>query len=150
MQSCGELNEFMPILTATNGLAYCVLKGQLSCHKGAAVCQDTRVLGGQGLTEGQLGRATGGLAGQGYRGPVGEGYRGQLGRATGAGGWGYRGPAAQGYRGASWAGLQGAAGQGYRGTAGQGYRGAAGQGYRGGQLGRATGEGSWAGLQGDL
>ena len=48
MQSCSELNEFMPILTATNGLAYCVLKGQLSCHKGAAVCQDTGALGGQG------------------------------------------------------------------------------------------------------
>ena len=67
MQSCGELNEFMPILTATNGLAYCVLKGQLSCHKGVAVCQDTGALGGQGYR---------GLAGQGYR-------EASLGRATG-------------------------------------------------------------------
>ena len=57
----------MPILTATNGLAYCVLKGQLSCHKGAAVCQDTGALGGQGYR---------GLAGQGYR-------EASLGRATG-------------------------------------------------------------------
>ena len=60
MQSCSELNEFMPILTATNGLAYCVLKGQLSCHKGAAVCQDTGALGGRGYREASLGRATGG------------------------------------------------------------------------------------------
>ena len=91
MQSCSELNEFMPILTATNELAYCVLKGQLSCHKGAAVCQDTGVLGGQGYR---------GIAGQGYReaswaglqgaswarlqGLAGHSYRGgQLGRATG-------------------------------------------------------------------
>ena len=58
MQSGSELNEFMHILTATNGLAYCVLKGQLRCHKGAAVCQDTGALGGQGYR---------GLAGQGYR-----------------------------------------------------------------------------------
>ena len=83
MQSCSELNEFMPILTATNGLAYCVLKGQLSCHKGAAVCQDTEALGGQGYR---------GLGGQGYRGLAGQGYRGAAG---------------QGYRGASWAGLEG-------------------------------------------
>ena len=67
MQSCSELNEFMPILTTTNGLAYCVLKGQLSCHTGAAVCQDTGALGGQGYR---------GLAGQGYR-------EASLGRATG-------------------------------------------------------------------
>ena len=97
MQSCSELNEFMPILTATNGLAYCVLKGQLSCHKGAAVCQDTGALGGQGYR---------GLAGQGYmeaswaglQGATGASWAGlqggQLGRATG-------GPAGQGYRGAS-------------------------------------------------
>ena len=83
MQSCSELNEFMPILTATNGLAYCVLTGQLSCHKGATVCQDTGALGGQG-----------------YRGLGGQGYRG-------LGGQGYRGLAGQGYREASWAGLQG-------------------------------------------
>ena len=83
MQSCSKLNEFMPILTATNGLAYCVLKGQLSCHKGAAVCQDTWALGGQG-----------------YRGLGGQGYRG-------LGGQGYRGLAGQGYREASWTGLQG-------------------------------------------
>ena len=84
MQSCSELNEFMPILTATNGLAYCVLKGQLSCHKGAAVCQDTGALGGQGYR---------GLGGQSYRGIAGQGYReaswaglqgGKLGRATGS------------------------------------------------------------------
>ena len=74
MQSCSELNEFMPILTATNGLAYCVLKGLLNCHKGAAVCQDTGALGGQGYR---------GLGGQGYRGLAGQGYRAQLGRATG-------------------------------------------------------------------
>ena len=91
MQSCSELNEFMPILTATNGLAYFVLKGQLSCHKGAAVCQDTGALGGQG-----------------YRGLAGQGYR----EASWAG---LQGLAGQGYRGASWAGLQGAAGQDYRG-----------------------------------
>ena len=75
MQSCSELNEFMPILTATNGLAYFVLKGQLSCHKGAAVCQDTGVLGGQGYR---------GLAGQGYREASWQGYRGLAGQ-------GYRG-----------------------------------------------------------
>ena len=91
MQSCSELNEFMPILTATNGLAYCVLKGQLSCHKGAAVCQDTGVLGGQGYR---------GLGGQGYRGLAGQGYRGLAGQ-------GYRELAGQGYR--------ELAGQGYRG-----------------------------------
>ena len=40
---------------------------QLSCHTGAAVCQDTGVLGGQG-----------------YRGLAGQGYRdASLGRATG-------------------------------------------------------------------
>ena len=88
MQSCSELNEFMPILTATNGLAYCVLKGQLSCHKGAAVCQDTWALGGRGYREASLGRAS----------------------------WaGLQGLAGHGYRGASWAGLQGAAGQDYKG-----------------------------------
>ena len=115
MQSCSELNEFMPILTATSGLAYCVLKGQLSYHKRAAVCQDTGVLGGQDY-RGYLGRATGRQAGQGYRGLALQGYRGQLGRATG-------GAAEQGYRGTSWAGLQG--GQLDRAT--------------GGQLGRTTG-----------
>ena len=85
MQSCSELNEFMPILTATNGLAYCVLKGQLSCHKGAAVCQDTGALGGRGYREASLGRATG-ASWAWIQG-------GQLGRATGG----------------SWAGLQGGA-----------------------------------------
>ena len=67
-----------------------MLKGQLSCHKGAAVCQDTGALGGQGYREASLGRATGGswaglqgLAGHRYRGPAGQGYRGQLGRTTG-------------------------------------------------------------------
>ena len=84
MQSCSELNEFMPILTATNGLAYCVLKGQLSCHKGA-VCQDTGALGGRGYREASLGRATGASWAR-IQG-------GQLGRATGG----------------SWAGLQGGA-----------------------------------------
>ena len=75
MQSCSELNEFMPILTVTNGLAYCVLKGQLSCHKGAAVCQDTGALGGQGY-RGLGGQSYRGLAGQGYRELAGQGYRG--------------------------------------------------------------------------
>ena len=75
MQSCSELNEFMPILTATNGLAYFVLKGQLSCHKGTAVCQDTGALGGQGY-RGLAGQGYRGLAGQGYRGLAGLGYRG--------------------------------------------------------------------------
>ena len=83
MQSCSELNEFMPILTATNGLAYCVLKGQLSCHKGAAVCQDTGALGGQG-----------------YRGLAGQGYR----EASWAG---LQGASWAGLQGGSWAGLQG-------------------------------------------
>ena len=99
MQSCSELNEFMPILTATNGLAYFVLKGQLSCHKGTAVCQDTGALGGQGYR---------GLAGQGYREASWAGLQGAS--------WaGLQGLAGQGYRWASWAGLQGAAGQDYRG-----------------------------------
>ena len=99
MQSCSELNEFMPILTATNGLAYFVLKGQLSCHKGAAVCQDTGAPGGQGYR---------GLAGQGYREASWAGLQGAS--------WaGLQGLAGQGYWGVSWAGLQGAAGQDYRG-----------------------------------
>ena len=92
MQSCSELNEFMPMLTATNGLAYFVLKGQLSCHKGAAVCQDTGALGGQGYRE----ASWAGLQGASWAG--------------------LHGLAGQGYRGASWAGLQGAAGQDYRGS----------------------------------
>ena len=54
----------MPILTATNGLAYFVLKGQLSCHKGAAVCQDTGALDGQGYREASWAGLQG-LAGQG-------------------------------------------------------------------------------------
>ena len=95
MQSCSELNEFMPILTVTNGLAYFVLKGQLSCHKGAAVVQDTGVLGGQGYR---------GLAGQGYREASWAGLQGAS--------WaGLQGLAGQGYRGTSWAGLQGALGR---------------------------------------
>ena len=88
MQSCRELNEFMPILTATNGLAYCVLKGQLSCHKGAAVCQDEFMpilTATNGLAycvlKGQLSchkgaavcQDTGALGGQGYRGLGGQG-----------------------------------------------------------------------------
>ena len=83
MQSCSELNEFMPILTATNRLAYFVLKGQLICHKGAAVCQDTGVLGGQGYR---------GLAGQGYREASWAGLQGAS--------WaGLQGLAGQGYGG---------------------------------------------------
>ena len=91
MQSCSELNEFMPILTATNGLAYFVLKGQLSCHKGAAVGQGYRGLAGQGYREASWAGLQG-LAGQGYTGASWAGLYGcQLGRATGC----------------SWAGLQG-------------------------------------------
>ena len=83
MQSCSELNEFMPILTATNGLAYCVLKGQLSCHKDAAVCQNTGALGGQGYRDarwtGLQGVRWTGLQGASWTGLQG----GKLGRATG-------------------------------------------------------------------
>ena len=79
MQSCSELNEFMPILTATNGLAYFVLKGQLSCHKGAAVCQDTGALGGQGYREASWAGLQG-LAGQGYRGASWAGLQGAAGQ----------------------------------------------------------------------
>ena len=99
MQSCSELNEFMPILTATNGLAYCLLKGQLSCHKDAAVCQDAGALGRQGYR---------GLGGQGYREASWAGLQGaSWAGLQGLAGQGYRGAARQGYRGASWAGLQG-------------------------------------------